>query len=246
MKSFKAKFRFGMMVSVIFASRLVWPASIRHSYAVGGLQSWLLAGHRRGMVIHYCPLTGTASSRMPLPAPCPRRSRRLLAQTTASSSGSLTTSHGATRRLPRIRHLSFDRQLELDVPTQPCKRSRKKIIGARRVARASQQRSSQTFLQAQRVRPATRQLYAKAVAEFEVWAAHHRRRINDQFVDKTLNAYMHDLFFRGESPYAARMALYGLIHMRTLSRGAAVLPLSKAGYLGYVKAAPELQRDPTT
>ena len=74
--------------------------------------------------------------------------------------------------------------------------------------------TSQTILQAEQVRPATRRLYAKAVAEFEVWAAHFCRQVSDQFVDTTLNAYMLDLFFRGESPYAARVVLYGPIHMQ--------------------------------
>ena len=121
-------------------------------------------------------------------------------------------------------------------------------IAARRLATAGAQSTTNTYLLRRRVSPRTLALYQKSHNEFLEWTRWHGRSFTDTDEEGRDNAmldYMHYLFFLGEPAYAARMALFGHIHVANLnSKDPLVLPLSRQGLRGYGVAAPEQQRDP--
>ena len=82
------------------------------------------------------------------------------------------------------------------------------------------------YLQRRKVSEKTRKKYEAAHDKFATWCANKRLPLDTPYLlDQAMNKYVHSLFFAGEGPYTARMAIFGCIHVRGLnSRDPRTLP----------------------
>ena len=63
--------------------------------------------------------------------------------------------------------------------------------------------------------------------------------------DQLFTDYIECLYFAGESPAAARYAIYGICFVMDITpRAPSVLPLAKRSLRGFLKKSPEGMRDP--
>ena len=226
-----------------------WPASTQCRLCAAGRASYvqlLLAG-RYAMGLRWCAQSGSV-----------KPARRSAAQSSSSSgtpravsldvrvrahqSGSRKTSSGVTRKSRSIPAASTVARLQGTVRRKIAKEAR----GSRRIARAGPHGSSPDYLHGQAIRPVTRQNYQAAAAELMTWArSSGRPMVLQKDRDSTVEAYLHFLYFAGDGVFAARTALYGLVHTQRLNlRDPQELPKSRQALNGFTKAAPDQQRDP--
>ena len=103
------------------------------------------------------------------------------------------------------------------------------------------------FLRRATVKPITRERYATAHAEVVAFARRSSLPVlTDSEFDVALNAYLENLFLRGEAVSTARYAIYGSAFVRDMaSRSPTTFPLGKKALAGFAKLCPEHSRDPT-